>query len=80
MNKNDVLNKVQEIANDVLERNDVSLHFETTTDMVDGWDSLNHVQIISEIQDFYNIKFSAREMISWDNIGDMCDSIINRIN
>lgn len=78
MTKNDALELVQEIARDVLENDGIILLAESTTDQVQDWDSLNHVQIITEIQDRLNIKFSAREMISWENIGDLCESIISK--
>jgi acyl carrier protein len=78
MQKDEALALVQEIARDVLDNESIILTYESTTDMVPDWDSLNHVQIITEIQNKLNIKFSAKEMISWDNIGDLCDSIINK--
>ena len=75
MNKRDILEKIQEIVRDVTDDENIVLASDTTTDQVEGWDSLSHVQIVTEVQDFFNIKFSAREMISWNNVGDLCDNI-----
>lgn len=78
MNKNEALEKVQEIVRDILDSEKVVLSFETRTDTVEGWDSLNHVQIISEVQDYFGFKFSAQEMISWNNVGELCAAIVAR--
>lgn len=78
MQKDEALAVVQEIARDVLDNDGIVLSYESTTDLVPDWDSLNHVQIITEIQNKLNIKFSAKEMISWDNIEDLCDSIVSK--
>ena len=79
MSELEVLEKVQEIVRDVLDEEDVILTLDTTTDMVEDWDSLNHIQIVSEIQNYYGIKFSAKEMLSWDNVGDLCRTIVAKI-
>lgn len=79
MDKKEVLEKVQDIFRDVLDNDDIELRTENTADDIENWDSLNHIQIVAEIQDFYKIKFSAREMISWDNVGDMCESILSKL-
>lgn len=79
MTKQEALTIVQNIARDVLDNDNILLTFETTTEAIEGWDSLNHIQIISEIQKNCRIKFSANEMISWDNVGDLCESMAVKI-
>ncbi len=79
MEKHDILKEINNIVCDILGDEEIVLSFSTTTDDIEGWDSLNHIQIISEIQHKFNIKFSALEMISWDNVGDLCDSIFIKL-
>lgn len=71
----DVIKKVEEIVRENLSNDDIVLSEDTVSDDIAGWDSLNHVQIIGEIQREYGIKFSSREMLSWDNVGQMCETI-----
>lgn len=80
MDKEQVLKEVQSIVRDVLEQDELTLTTDTTTDDVEGWDSLNHVQIIGEIQEQFHIKFSAREMLSWNDVGDLCNDIMKKIS
>ena len=80
MNKNQILEEVQEIFRDVLDNEEIVLNENTVADDVEGWDSLAHVQLVSEIQKKFGIKFSAKEMISWDTVGDMCKTIQSKLS
>ena len=79
MNNNEILAKLQVIFCDILDNEDISLSFESSADDIAESDSLTHVQLVSEIQKEFNIKFTAREMISWDTVGDMCNTIQSKI-
>jgi len=75
MNRSDILVKVQEIFREELDHNSLVLSEESSANTVSGWDSLIHVQIISAIEDEFDITFSSKEIISWKNVGEMIDSI-----
>lgn len=79
MEKNEILAKLQDIFRDVLDNEDITISFESCADDYDEWDSLAHVQLVAEIQKSMNIKFTAREMISWDTVGDMCETIQSKL-
>lgn len=78
MNKNEILAKVQEIFQDVLDNEDIEISFDTTSDDVDEWDSLSHIQLIVAIEKTFNLKFTSKEIMSWANVGDMCECIANK--
>ena len=44
----------------------------TATD-VDGWDSLTHMMIISEVEKAFSITFKLKELNKMKNMGDMLD-------
>lgn len=79
MEKNDILKRVEEIFRDELEIDDLELSYETTADDVEGWDSLSHVQLVAAMEEAFGIEFSSREILSWDNIGDLIDSIQKKV-
>lgn len=79
MEKTEVLAKVQEIFQDVLDNEDIELSYETTADDIDEWDSLSHIQLIVATEKLFGIKFTSKEMLSWDTVGDMCETIINKM-
>ena len=79
MERIDVFLKLQEIVCDVLNLDEVKLTNESSANDYEEWDSINHIQIISDIQDYFGIKFSAREMLTWNNVGDIVDAILSKI-
>jgi acyl carrier protein len=79
MERNDVLSKVEEIFREELEVDDLQLTDETTADDVEEWDSLSHVQLVVALEKAFGIKFSSREILSWDNVGDLIDCIAGKI-
>ena len=79
MERDDILAKVQEIFRDELEVEDLVLTDETTADDVEEWDSLSHVQLVVALEKAFGIKFTSREILSWDNVGDLVDCIAGKI-
>jgi acyl carrier protein len=75
MERNDILARVQEVFRDELELDELVLTAETTADDVEEWDSLSHVQLVVALEKAFGIKFTSREILSWDNVGDLVDCI-----
>ena len=75
MDKKEILVKVQEIFRDVLDNEDIELTFETVANDIDEWDSLTHIQLIVAIEKYFGIKFSAKDILEWNTVGDMIDKI-----
>ena len=73
MERNDILSRVAEIFREELELDELELTDETTADDVEEWDSLSHVQLVVALEKAFGIKFSSREILSWDNVGDLVD-------
>ena len=79
MERNGILKRVEEIFREELEQEDLVLTDETTSDDVDGWDSLSHVQLVAAMEEAFGIEFKSREILSWDNVGDLIDSIEKKV-
>ncbi len=80
MEKERVLNEVENIFRDILDEESLNLTRETTANDVDGWDSLTHIQLIVAIEKHFKVKFSSKEILSWKNVGELLDSLIVKIN
>ena len=78
MDKKDILLTVQEIFRDILDNESIILTEETTANDVDEWDSLTHIQLIVAIEKKFKIKFNSKEILSWKNIGEMIDSVMQK--
>jgi len=79
MERNDILARVEEIFRDELELDELKLTDETTADDVEEWDSLSHIQLVVALEKDFGIKFSSREILSWDNVGDLVDCIQKKL-
>lgn len=79
MERNDILARVQDVFREELELDDLVLEDETTADDVEEWDSLSHVQLVVALEKTFGIKFTSREILSWDNVGDLIDCISKKL-
>ena len=79
MEKQEILNQVQEIFRDILDNEDIVLTNETTANDVEEWDSLTHVQLVVAIEKDFKIKFTSKEILSWQNVGDLVDCVANKL-
>ncbi len=79
-NFNQILKSVNQIFCDVLDNKKIVLIPQTTANDIEEWDSLAHIQLIVAIEKTLNIKFTTAEIQQWQNIGDMCTLINNKLN
>lgn len=77
MERSEILAKLQTIFQEELDNDSLVITEESSANNVDGWDSLSHVQLISAIEDEYDISFTSKEIMNWNNIGEMITSIQN---
>ena len=78
MDKVQIIGEVQEIFREVLDNEEIVLANETTADDIEEWDSLTHIQLIVAIEKHFKIKFTSKEILSWQNVGEMIDCIANK--
>ena len=79
MERSEILAKVEEIFREELELDNLVLTDETTADDVEEWDSLSHVQLVAAMEEAFGIEFKSREILSWENVGDLIDSIQKKV-
>ncbi|UII76149.1 acyl carrier protein [Flagellimonas sp. HMM57] len=75
MNEEDIVKSLQDIFVDVLEHSSFELSKETTANDVDGWDSVTHMMLITEIENKHQIKFSLMDLMNLNNVGDLINVI-----
>lgn len=79
MDRTEALGQVQEIFRDILDEEDLVLTNATTASDVDGWDSLSHIQLVVAIEKHFKFRFTSKEILSWQNVGEMIDSILSKL-
>ena len=63
----------------VFSNKNISINTFTTASDIAGWDSLTHIELIAEIEDFFKIRFSFNEVVSFKNTGDIIDCITKHL-
>jgi len=62
---------LNEIFRRVLGDDSIDLKPSMTAEDVDGWDSMNHIFIVVEIEKRFGVKFQAAEMEELKNVGEL---------
>ena len=75
MDRKDIFEKLTLIFRQVMDNDEIVLEEDTTAEDIEEWDSLAHVQLIEKIEMVFGLKFSAKEMMSWEDVGEFVDSI-----
>lgn len=79
MTKEEIIRQVETIFHEILNREDIELTFQTTANDIDGWDSLTNMRIIAKIEETFNCRFNFREIVKFKNVGDLCDTLLNKL-
>ena len=67
--------RVQEIARDVFDDEELVLEDSTTAADVPGWDSLAHVNLMYSIEEEFGIRFSEEEFGGFTDVGALLRTI-----
>lgn len=76
MDRSKVYEKLNEVFQDVFDDEDIVVNDATTAAEVDGWDSLMHITLISEVEDAFDIHFQMKDVTKMQNVGEMVDKIM----
>lgn len=47
----------------------------TIPEEVDGWDSLQHINLLSMLEEEFGIQFDVDQIVSMENVGDIVKAI-----
>lgn len=72
-----ILKEVEKIIRRELGNEALEINFESSTDSVEKWDSINNLIIISSIEEHFSLSFPIEVIFSSKNVGDLCDYIVN---
>jgi acyl carrier protein len=79
MDRKELLIKINEVFVDVLDDDQLQIVESTSAEDVDEWDSLNHIHLVVAIEKALKLRFTASEIQSWANVGEMMDNILKKV-
>lgn len=78
MTRDEAYEKLQEVFRDVFDDEDIVVGDGTTAEDIEGWDSLEHINLIVSVEKKFGMKFNMGEANSMKNVGEMVDIILAR--
>jgi acyl carrier protein len=79
MKSDEIIKNINDIFIDVLDNENIVLNETTTANDVEEWDSLNHIQIVVAIEKKFKIRFTSKEIQSWNNVGEMIECVDSKL-
>lgn len=80
MTKDEILEQLDAIFQDIFEDDDIRLTRETTANDVADWDSANHINLVVATEGRFRVRFSAAEVDTLKNVGDFVDLIARKLS
>jgi acyl carrier protein len=80
MERNEIVDKLKGLLVSILKHENFEMKDELTAAQVDGWDSLTHMIIITEIEKSFQIKFKLKELNKLSNLGSLIELIQSKVN
>ena len=78
MNREEIIKKITSVFRNVFDDENLEINEESNSDNVNGWDSLNHIYLVVEIEQSFEMKFTAQEIRSWETVENIINSILDR--
>lgn len=79
MERSTVIEKLNPVFRQVFNNPGIEVKDAMTASDVDGWDSLSHMLLITEVENAFSLKFKLRELNKMKNVGDMIDIILEKV-
>lgn len=73
MNKEQILQDVQDIFRDNFDDDSLVLTRETNANDIEDWDSLEQINLLTAIERKYGLKFNLGDVRNLQNVGDLLD-------
>ena len=69
------LEQLQELFRKVLGHQSLEIRNTDTASDVVGWDSLNHMRLIAEVESYFGLQFTFEDVRALQNVGDLVNLI-----
>ena len=76
MSRDEVFGRLNEVFRDVFDDESITVTNATTADDIEGWDSLEHINLLAAVEQEFGMKFNMGQVVSMKNVGEMADIIL----
>lgn len=78
MVREEVYLRLNNIFKEVFDDQSIEVNDSTTSNDIEDWDSLEHINLIVAIEDEFGMKFKMSEVTGVKNVGETVDIILER--
>lgn len=78
MTKAEAMEALAPIFQEVFDDDSIELTDETTAADIEGWDSVEHFNLISEIESAFGMRFKMKEVSGMKNVGELAEIVAER--
>ncbi|TCL59326.1 acyl carrier protein [Kineothrix alysoides] len=79
MTREEVFKTLSEVFQDVFDDETITVNGTTTSEDIEDWDSLEHINLIAAVEQEFGMKFTMGQVVTMKNVGEMADIIISQI-
>jgi len=79
MSREEVFEKLNSVFQDVFDDEEITVNEETTSEDIEDWDSLEHINLMAGVEKEFKIKFSMGQIVTMKNVGEMVTIILSKL-
>lgn len=79
MTREEVFNQVQDIFRDIFDDQTLAIENSTSSEDIEDWDSMNHINLVSAIEKQFSIRFPLGELQRLNDVGALLDLIMQKL-
>lgn len=80
MTREEVFETLNEVFRDVFDEPSIVVNENTTSEDIEDWDSLEHINLIAAVEQEFGVKFHMGQVVTMKNVGEMADIILSQVN
>jgi acyl carrier protein len=79
MNADAIFDRVNAVFQKVFNNPSIQVNRQTTAKDIQGWDSITHLDIITGMEEEFNVEISGFEVMNLQNVGDLLDLLSEKL-
>ena len=79
MSREEIFEKLNEVFRDIFDDEEIEVGEETTAADIDGWDSLEHINLIAAVEQEFGVEFTMGQVVTMKNVGEMARLIEEKL-
>lgn len=79
MTREQVYERLNPVFQDVFDDDTIVVTDATTSDDIEDWDSLEHINLIAAVEEEFGMHFNMGQVVSMKNVGEMVDIILANV-